>query len=149
MGCGKCSQGPLKRPASRPDTLCLDRMLRHRLGRSWLLGLLCCTASSACGGTEPSDPRAQKAICAPTAPRECPEPKPRYPDVAPIFERRCASCHIGSADGPWPLDTYQDVADWASFIRDELLQCSMPPSESGITMPPDEREQVLTWIRCG
>ena len=112
-----------------------------------LLGLL---MLAACSGSDASDAQttAVATTCAPIAPTECPEPAPHYPDVAPIFERRCASCH-GIAGGPWPLDNYEHVADWASFVRDELLRCSMPPPDSGVTMPAEERDQILAWVRCG
>jgi hypothetical protein len=112
----------------------------------FVLGLL---ALAACSSAEPSDPGKSAGVCAPIAPTECPDPAPSYGDVAPIFERRCASCHSGVKDGPWPLDTYEHVADWASFVRDELLRCSMPPPNSGVTLPPEERDQILAWVRCG
>ena len=102
----------------------------------------------ACGGTEASGPGATGEVCAPTAPTECSDPELRYEDVSPIFERRCASCH-SPPSGPWPLETYEHVADWAPVVRDELLRCSMPPRDSGVTMTPEERDQILVWIRCG
>jgi hypothetical protein len=111
-----------------------------------LLGLL---ALGACSSAEPSEPGKTAAICAPTAPTECAQPAPRYGDVAPIFERRCASCHNGVADGPWPLDTYEHVAGWALEVRDELLRCSMPPPNSGVTLEPQELARILAWVRCG
>lgn len=114
---------------------------------SW--SLLCLLAVAACGSTEPGKGgTVGAAVCAPVAPTECPDPAPRYPDVAPIFERRCTSCHGATEDGPWPLDTYEDVAAWASDIRDELLRCSMPPADSGVNMTAEERNQILAWVRC-
>jgi uncharacterized membrane protein len=113
------------------------------------LALLALASVTACSSSEPSNEHAAQAVCAPTAPTECPEPAPHYPDVAPIFERRCASCHTGVKDAPWPLDNYDHVADWALVIRDELLQCLMPPSDSGVAMTPEERQAVLVWVRCG
>jgi hypothetical protein len=74
---------------------------------------------------------------------------PVYVDVAPMFERRCVTCHAGSAGGPWPLDTYGHVATWRDTIRAALLQCQMPPADSGLEIPATESEFVLTWIRCG
>src|SRR5690349_12740614 len=41
----------------------------------------------------------------------CPSPAPRYPDVTPIFDRRCVVCHSGSPGGPWSLADYGHVAD--------------------------------------
>jgi len=123
----------------------------QRLGftKTSLLGLLWLTTSLACGSGEPSNGSSAMVVCAPTAASECLEPAPRYSDVAPIFARRCASCHTGRAGAPWPLDSYAHVADWSSFIRDELLQCSMPPRDSGVAMTADERDQILIWLRCG
>ena len=34
-------------------------------------------------------------------------------------------------------------------IRDELLTCSMPPADSNDALPPEERDTILVWIRCG
>lgn len=80
--------------------------------------------------------------------RECPDPPPRYADVAPIFEQRCAGCHVDNWSGPWPLDTYQHVADWASVIRDMVRTCTMPPPEAGTPLPNDDAQKILTWIFC-
>ncbi|WP_224244574.1 c-type cytochrome [Hyalangium gracile] len=83
-----------------------------------------------------------------TAPTSCPEPAPRYADVAPIFQQRCVVCHNGSG-GPWPLDDYGHVSDWQDSIRDYVRECIMPPSDSGVTMTVEERVAILTWLRCG
>ena len=84
------------------------------------------------------------------APTECPDPPPHYPDVAPIFAARCAECHYGAVDGPWPLLDYDHVASWQDTIRDDMLDCSMPPPDlTTAEMPDDERLAILTWIRCG
>ena len=111
----------------------------------FVLGLSQLTACSS-GANEGN---ATEAICAPIAPTECPDPAPHYPDVAPIFESRCASCHTGIGDAPWPLDTYEKVADWAYVVRSRLLNCSMPPADSGVMMMPEERDRILAWVRCG
>jgi len=111
-----------------------------------VLGLL---VLGACSSAEPSDPGMTSGICTAIAPTECPDPAPRYADVTPIFERRCASCHSGVPGGPWPLDNYEHIADWALSVRDELLRCSMPPANSGVTITAEERAQILAWVRCG
>jgi hypothetical protein len=82
------------------------------------------------------------------APTACPEPAPRYADVAPIFQQRCVICHSGW-EGPWPLNDYGHVADWQDSIRTNLLDCSMPPPDAGIPITVEERVAILTWIRCG
>lgn len=112
---------------------------------SAFVSLFLAAGSGACSSAE----RTTDAICSPVAPTECLEPAPHYSDVAPIFEQRCASCHTGATGGPWPLDTYGNVADWATLVRDELLRCSMPPQDSGVAMTPEERDQILLWLRCG
>jgi len=86
--------------------------------------------------------------CDVAAPTACPDPAPRYADVAPIFTTRCVVCHAGNWNGPWPLNTYEHVADWRDTVRANLLDCTMPPRESGIPMTDEERLQILTWIRC-
>ncbi|HYP91478.1 MAG TPA: hypothetical protein VEQ59_25095 [Polyangiaceae bacterium] len=83
---------------------------------------------------------------------QCPDgDSPVYADVQPIFEQTCASaaCHSGFEGGPWPLDNYSHVADWQDVIRDELLTCAMPPPDSGVSLAYDQRQRILTWIRCG
>jgi uncharacterized membrane protein len=86
--------------------------------------------------------------CTVTPPSECPDPPPRFADVAPIFKARCATCHISDWTGPWPLDTYEHIADWADVVRSHLVECSMPPPEAGTPLPNAESETILTWIRC-
>jgi hypothetical protein len=129
------------------------------------VGSLC---HSACGGDgasskdapkqeTPADATAQDtmsiadaAVCTVAAPTSCPAPKPHYADVAPIFKEHCVVCHNGATeDGPWPLTEYEHVADWYDAIRGELLNCTMPPVDSGMTMSDDDRLAILTWIRCG
>ena len=86
--------------------------------------------------------------CTVKAPTECPSTPPRFDDVKPIFEKRCAGCHSGDWAGPWPLDTYAHVADWSDVIRSHLIDCSMPPPEAGMPLPDEESLTILTWIRC-
>lgn len=87
--------------------------------------------------------------CDVMAPTACPDPPPRYADVQPIFQERCIGCHSGMPDGPWPLTSYAHVASWFGEIRGVMLTCAMPPADAGISMPTEEREEILTWIRCG
>jgi hypothetical protein len=62
--------------------------------------------------------------------------------------RRCISCHNGQS-GAWPLSQYEHVADWYGEIRAQMLACTMPPVDSRIEMPLEERQTILSWIRCG
>jgi hypothetical protein len=88
-------------------------------------------------------------LCTVQAPTVCPDPAPQWPDVQPIFQRRCVSCHNGMIGGPWPLMQYSHVADWYDVVRAMLLDCSMPPPDAGVYMPDEDRIAILTWILCG
>src|ERR1700759_3578916 len=86
--------------------------------------------------------------CPYSPPTVCPNPKPTYADVQPIFEARCFACHDGTGQ-QWGLTSYEHVADWFGEIRAQMIACTMPPLDSGMTMSVSERMQILTWIRCG
>lgn len=87
--------------------------------------------------------------CSVTAPTACPDPAPRYADVAPVLQAKCVTCHSGVAGGPWPLTDYEHVADWQNEIRAELLDCSMPPADAGAPITKEESTLLLNWVRCG
>jgi hypothetical protein len=87
--------------------------------------------------------------CTVVAPTACPDPAPTYADVEPIFTQRCVVCHMGSANGPWPLTNYGHIASWSDDIRAMLLTCTMPPPEERTPLPNAENLAILTWIRCG
>ncbi len=86
--------------------------------------------------------------CNVTAPTSCTDPDLDYARVQPIIESRCVTCHDGT-QGQWPLTTYSHVADWYDDIRARMLDCNMPPWDSGVQMEAGERELILHWIRCG
>jgi hypothetical protein len=73
----------------------------------------------------------------------------QYGDIEPIIQDRCVICHIGARGGPWALTDYGHVRDWSMQIRGVMLSCAMPPQDAGIPITTDEREDILTWIRCG
>lgn len=81
----------------------------------------------------------------------CPSTVPSFKtEIAPILDQRCNNCHSPDIDGgPWPLDTQQDVSDWAILIEKDLQECSMPPVGSGFAFPADERDKVWAWLICG
>lgn len=123
------------------------------LGGLPLLALLACDPDSGrdaddAGGAELDGGGQPPPPCTIEAVTSCPDPAPRYADVAPIFKQRCAACHVANWSGPWPLDTYEHVADWADVVRDMVRTCTMPPPEAGMPLPNEEAEQILTWIRC-
>jgi hypothetical protein len=110
---------------------------------------------SGCGKSQSSNPDggaidAEALVCSVDAPTSCPDPAPRYADVAPIIDQRCVQpCHSGLPEGPWPLTDYQHVADWADVVRTDLILCVMPPADGGTSISDEERGAILTWIRCG
>lgn len=117
-------------------------------------------AAGACGGSNAAatdggpdvapGPDGGALICAVQPPTSCPDPPVHYSDVVPVIQARCLPCHDGVVDGgPWPLTDYQHNADWAFPIRDELVNCTMPPADGGVTISDEERQAILTWIRCG
>ena len=125
----------------------------------WIPGaLLLCNLAAGCddaapitqtdaGATEDAD--LSPFACPIPLPTSCSNPTRRYADLVPIFVARCGSCHAGETNGPWPLNSYQSVSDWADAIRDDLANCTMPPADGGLTMLADERAAILDWIRCG
>jgi len=84
-----------------------------------------------------------------TAPSECPSPAVTYADVAPIFDSACATCHTGKGQDPWSLSDYNSVADWQELVRAEVLNCTMPPKDSGVHVSNEDRRKLLAWVRCG
>lgn len=141
----------------RQCTLCLMfRAVRSLTFGVPLLALLACDPDTDTdpmpphdGGSPEFDGGAQApAPCTVEAVTSCPDPAPRFADVEPIFKKRCSTCHVDNWSGPWPLDTYQHIADWADVIRDLVRTCTMPPPEAGMPLPNEEAETILTWIRC-
>ena len=86
------------------------------------------------------------APCDVEAARGC-SAEPEYAEVAAIIEARCVGCHNGRGE-EWALISQAHVAAWYNEIRAAMLSCAMPPPASGITMPTEERELILQWIRC-
>lgn len=123
------------------------------MARAAFAGLATVVASACSDGAAdspgPSASTTAPVACGVTAPTACPEPAVTFADVEPIFERRCAVCHSGDPEGPWPLTEYTHIASWGPEIRGQVLNCTMPPpgAKSAITVV--ERERILLWIRCG
>lgn len=100
------------------------------------------------GGADPLH-GATLTSCLVLSPDTCLEPEPNYADVAPIFDRRCNGCHSDSSEEQWPLTTYESIAEWEDIVRLDLVNCSMPPADGGVSMTSNERSAILAWIRCG
>jgi hypothetical protein len=155
--CENSSHPPVR---ARTPVLVLLELVRVRAREitsrgGWTLALALTLLGAGCGGSGAradgggDDDGAVSYACPPPAPTVCPHPAPRYPDIAPIIEARCWSCHSGSMPDVWPLTDYSHVADWQDLVRDNLLACTMPPEDAGIQMTAGERVAILTWILCG
>jgi hypothetical protein len=96
----------------------------------------------------PSD-GGEMAVCALLATPDCNGPVPTYEQLKPLFNQACVVCHYGQVGGPWPLTSYQDLSDWQDAVRSEVLNCKMPPQDSGIPITFEERQKIFTWVRCG
>ena len=112
--------------------------------------IACDTTDAPDGGIVEHDAGPPPADCKVTAPTACPSPAPTYDDIAPIVQQHCTGCHSDAPNGgPWPLTDYTHVSDWSDDIRTDMIYCSMPPADAGITITTAEREKLLAWIRCG
>jgi hypothetical protein len=117
-----------------------------------LLGL----ALAAACGTNPSNPDAANdppANCLVIDASACNMPMPSYAnDVAPVLDQACNStCHAAGV-GPWPLDNYDDVSDWAPIIAGDVSTCRMPPEDAGAgngLLTAAQRTMILDWVACG
>lgn len=133
-----CSSDPKRPPATHDD--------QDETGAS--------IADAARLDAGPSDAAAGDAAlplpegCPLTPPSSCSSPAPHYADVDAIIKNRCFTCHDGTGE-QWGLDSYEHVADWFNEIRAQMIACTMPPLDSGITMPSSERMEIVRWIRCG
>ncbi|MBL8208620.1 MAG: cytochrome c [Blastocatellia bacterium] len=48
-------------------------------------------------------------------------------DIAPIFNKNCATCHRPGEAAPFSTLTYKDVRPWAKSIREQVSKRTMPP----------------------
>lgn len=117
--------------------------------RTWL-GLFVMVLS-ACPPPPPPPPAdaGPSEECLVTAPTTCTQTQLRWADIEPIIQQRCVPCHDGSQP-QWPLRTYTDVADWSDIVRQNVVDCAMPPLDGGIQvgMTNVERRLILDWIKC-
>jgi hypothetical protein len=111
----------------------------------------CANRALDAGDAAVADGGLSSLTCTAVAPTACTvEPPPRYGQIADLVRERCVPCHDGvDPEGPWPLTSYDDVADWHDVIRDEVVACRMPPVDGGVTISDEERQALLMWLRCG
>lgn len=89
--------------------------------------------------------------CPPPASTVCVQPAPSFAaTITPILDRSCNTCHSdGNPDGVWPLQAWADVAAWSDLIIPDLVNCTMPPPDSGTSFPESDRQLFFAWLACG
>jgi hypothetical protein len=48
-------------------------------------------------------------------------------DIAPIFQKKCQSCHRPESMAPMSLITYEEVRPWVKSIKNRVVKREMPP----------------------
>ncbi len=78
--------------------------------------------------------------------------------IAPIFQRRCQSCHRPGEIAPFPLLSYADVQGWEEMILEVVQQNRMPPwtadpnvghFANDARLSDDEKQLIATWVAHG
>jgi hypothetical protein len=78
-------------------------------------------------------------------------------DVAPILQRRCATCHFPLGQAP-DLTSYEAAAAWAPTIRESIRARRMPPwpvdgwyrpLAGDISLSAAEKQALIQWIEAG
>lgn len=79
-------------------------------------------------------------------------------DIAPIFAKRCAYCHVDGGLAPWAMSSYRMLQGWSPMVREVLLTRRMPPGQidmsvghwTGINEIEDEElAKLISWIDSG
>jgi hypothetical protein len=81
-------------------------------------------------------------------------------DIAPIFQRKCESCHRPGTAVPMSLITYNEVRPWARAIRTRVLKREMPPwhldktvgirrYKNDISLSDDQIATIVRWVDNG
>jgi len=122
-----------------------------------MLGVL-----SGCGDSNPRQPAASTATpenSTGQSPSAEKNPTVTYcRDVAPIFFRRCVTCHRPGEVGPFSLLTYQDARDRAQQIADITSDRIMPPwspapdhgdFQHSRRLDDKELETIQAWVEGG
>src|SRR5690606_13519721 len=50
-------------------------------------------------------------------------------DIAPLLQRRCASCHVADSLAPWSMSSHRMIQGWSPMIKEVLLTRRMPPGQ--------------------
>jgi len=78
--------------------------------------------------------------------------------IAPLLERRCASCHLPGGVAPWAMTSYEMVRGFGPMIREVVRTQRMPPwhadphigaFEGDRSLTVDEAATLVHWIEAG
>lgn len=78
--------------------------------------------------------------------------------IAPLFHKRCVTCHRPGEIGPMSLGSYEDVAGWSEMIGEVVAEGRMPPwhadpahgdFSNDMRLSPEERQLVARWVTAG
>lgn len=81
-----------------------------------------------------------------------------HKDVAPILQKRCASCHTAGTAAPFSLETFQEAASHAEMMVEAVVDQRMPPwfanpkhgkFQNDPSLTRAERETLVRWVRAG
>jgi hypothetical protein len=99
------------------------------------------TGGAAGSGQCPSD-LPGRDVCATATPSYASE-------VAPIVERRCATCHYpDNTRSRYVFTDYDDVYSARQTVLTRIYGCVMPP-DGAPPLTPEERRVLLEWFVCG
>jgi len=103
--------------------------------------------------------RVRKATIAEAAAGQLPESTPTWSrDISRIFQQHCQECHSPGQIGPFPLESYADIAGWEDMIAEVVGQGRMPPWHanpdygrfaSDLQMSDTARDDILSWLHAG
>lgn len=92
------------------------------------------------------------------APPTASEPATFNRDVAPIFQKRCTSCHRPGQMAPMSLLTFESARPWARAIQRQVASRTMPPwsadpkigtFSNDPSLSDDEVTTISRWVDAG
>ena len=103
--------------------------------------------------------RVRKAEISDAAAGQLPESTPTWSrDISRIFQQHCQECHRAGQIGPFPLESFADIAGWEDMIAEVVGQGRMPPWHanpaygefaSDLQMSDTARDDILSWLHAG
>lgn len=78
--------------------------------------------------------------------------------IAPILQQNCVHCHRKDGIGPWSMNSYRRVSNYAEMIEEVLLTRRMPPWDpnpdygefkNGHVLSRDDTQALLKWVDAG